>query len=95
MIKLILRLIYILITFIEGLIITRIILLIINANTENAFVNWILNISSIFISPFDGVVTSRVAINNFELPINALVALLFYIIAGFIVSELLSSFSKN
>ena len=95
MIKLLLRLTYILITFIEGIIITRIILLIINANPENTFVNWIYNISSFFISPFEGVVTSQVAINNFELPVNALIALLFYIISGFIVSELLSSFSKN
>lgn len=95
MLKLILRLTYIFITFIEGLIITRIILLVLNANQDNTFVNWIFNISSIFIAPFEGVVTSNVAINNFELPVNALVALLFYIIAGFIVSELLSSFSKN
>ena len=95
MIKVILRFIYILITFVEGLIITRIILLLINANAENTFVNWIYNVSSFFISPFEGVVTSQVEINNFELPVNALIALLFYIIAGFIVSELLSSFSKN
>ena len=95
MIKVILRFIYILITFVEGLIITRIILLLINANAENTFVNWIYNVSSFFISPFEGVVTSQVEINNFELPVNSLIALLFYIIAGFIVSELLSSFSKN
>ena len=95
MLKLILRLTYILITFVEGLIVTRIILIIINANSDNTFVNWVLNISSVFISPFEGVVTSNLSINNFQVPVNALIALLFYIIAGFIVSELLSSFSKN
>ncbi|MDD2577803.1 MAG: hypothetical protein PHP96_00235 [Candidatus Dojkabacteria bacterium] len=95
MIKFILRLLYILILFIEGLIITRVILLLINANTENAFVSWVLNVSSFFIAPFQGVVSSQVLINKFELPVNSLIALFFYIIAGFIVSELLSSFSKN
>lgn len=95
MIKFILRLLYILVLFIEGLIITRVILLLINANTGNTFVSWVLNVSSFFIAPFQGVVSSQVVINKFELPVNSLIALFFYIIAGFIVSELLSSFSKN
>ncbi len=93
--KLILRLLYILIIFIEGLLITRVILLLVNANLENTFVNWINNISSFFIAPFEGVVSTQLTINNLESPVNALVALFFYLIAGFIVSELLASFSKN
>jgi hypothetical protein len=81
--------------FIEALLITRIILLLINANTSNSFANWVLNMSDIFIQPFDGIVASNLQINNLVIPLTPVVALLFYIVAAFILSELLKSFSRD
>ena len=95
MLKLIIRLAYFGVIFIEGLIITRIVLLVLNANLENKFANWVFNTSTIYVKPFEGLVTSSLQINNFTLELTPLVALLFYIIIAFVLSELLKSFSRE
>ena len=95
MLKLIIRLAYFGVIFIEGLIITRIVLLVLNANLENKFANWVFNNSTIYVKPFEGIVTSSLQINNFTLELTPLVALLFYIIIAFVLSELLKSFSRE
>jgi len=95
MLKLIIRLAYFGVIFIEGLIITRIVLLVLNANLENKFANWVFNTSTIYVKPFEGIVTSSLQINNFTLELTPLVALLFYIIIAFVLSELLKSFSRE
>lgn len=95
MLKLLLRLAYIATNFIEALIIGRIVLLVINANTENSLASWILNTSTMFIEPFEGIIDNSIKINNMELSTTPLVALVFFIIAGFILSELLKSFSGD
>ena len=95
MIKLILRLAYIAITFIEGLIVANIVLVIANANRNNSIVSWIIDTSNIFISPFDGVLTTDIKINDFTMSVTPFVALVFFLIGGFILSELLKSFSRD
>ncbi|HRY22304.1 MAG TPA: YggT family protein [Candidatus Dojkabacteria bacterium] len=95
MLKLIIRLAYFGVIFIEGLIITRIALLVMNANLENNFANWVFNTSTMFLTPFEGIVTSSLQINNFTLELTPFVALLFYIIIAFVLSELLKSFSRE
>ena len=95
MLKLIFRLAYTAILFIEALIITRIVLILINANTENLFAGWVKNTSEIFISPFAGITANNLQIDNFVLPLTPIIALVFFIIAAFILSELLKSFSRE
>lgn len=95
MLKPIIRLAYIVTVFIESLIIARIGLTIINANTENNLAGWIMSTSSVFVDPFNGIITSSIKINDFSLSLTPLVALVFYIIAGFVLSELLKSFSRD
>ncbi len=95
MLKLIFRLAYTGILFIEALIISRIVLTIINANTENVFAGWVQHTSEIFISPFSGITANNLQIDNFVLPLTPFIALIFYIIAAFILSELLKSFSRE
>lgn len=95
MIKLIIRLSYILVMFIEALIITRIILLVINANMQNTFASWVMGISDMFVQPFNGIVTDSMKINTLVIPLTPIVALLFYIVAAFVLSELLKSFSRE
>jgi hypothetical protein len=95
MLKLIIRLSYIATMFIEALIIGRIVLIVIDANIQNNLAGWIMNTSSLVVDPFEGIVTNALEINNFELPVTPLIALVFFIIAGFILSELLKSFSRE
>jgi methionyl-tRNA synthetase len=66
-----------------------------NANLENNFANWVFNTSTMFVKPFEGIVTSSLQINNFTLELTPFVALLFYIIIAFVLSELLKSFSRE
>lgn len=95
MLKLIFRLAYTAILFIEALVITRIVLILINANTDNLFAGWVKNTSEMFISPFAGITANNLQIDNFVLPLTPIIALVFYIIAAFILSELLKSFSRE
>lgn len=95
MFKLLIRLTYFASIFVEGLVILRIILMIIKANLENSFAGWVMNMSSIFVTPFDGIVSSTLQVNKIEVELTSFVALLFYIIAAFVLSELLKSFSKE
>jgi len=95
MLKLIFRLAYTAILFIEALIITRIVLILINANTDNLFAGWVKNTSEMFISPFAGITANNLQIDNFVLPLTPIIALVFFIIAAFILSELLKSFSRE
>lgn len=95
MLKLIFRLAYTATLLIEALIITRIVLVIINANTSNQFAEWVKNTSEMFISPFSGIAANNLQIDNFVLPLTPIIALIFYIIAAFILSELLKSFSRE
>lgn len=95
MLKLLIRLVYIFVMFIEALVITRIVLLLISANLSNSVASWIMNTSDMFVNPFDGIVTNALKINSIEIPVTSVVALVFYIIAAFILSELLKSFARE
>ena len=95
MLKLLIRFAYFAVIFVEGLIITRIALLGMNANLENNFAGWIFNTSTMFVKPFEGIVTSSLQINNFTLELTPFVALIFYMIIAFVLSELLKSFSRE
>ena len=95
MLKLIIRLVYFAVILIEALVLTRILLLVINATTQNVFASWVLRTSSMFVEPFEGIVATSLQINNFTLPLTPLIALLFYIIFAFVLSELLKSFSRE
>jgi uncharacterized protein YggT (Ycf19 family) len=80
---------------IEALIIARIVLSVINANTANNLVNWILKTSDLFVNPFNGITVNSIQIDNFTLALTPVIALVFYMIASFILSELLRSFSRD
>lgn len=95
MFKLLIRLLYTASVLIEGLVIVRIVLSAINANVSNNIVSWIYNTSDIFIQPFNGITANILQIDRFSIPLTPLIALLIYIIATFILSELLRSFSRE
>jgi len=95
MIKLIIRLAYFASILIQGILGTRIVLIAINANTENSVVYWITKISDTVISPFQGIVNSTINIWKIQIPAILVVSLVLYIIIGIILSELLKSYKDN
>ena len=80
---------------IEALILGRIVTDVVKANADNTIVSWIKNISDIFIKPFEGITSSTLKIDNFEIYITPIIALVFFMIAAFILSELLKSFNRE
>ncbi|HCC67656.1 TPA: hypothetical protein DEP90_00345 [Patescibacteria group bacterium] len=95
MIRLLLRIAYIADTFIETLIIIRLLLSLFSANQLNLYVQWIFSMSDIFITPFSGITASTLVIDNFEIMITPIIALIFFAIIGFVLSELLKAFRHD
>jgi uncharacterized protein YggT (Ycf19 family) len=95
MLKLIFRLAYTADIFVETLIIIRILLSIFLAQSTHVAIEWINNISDIFISPFQGITPSILVIDNIEIALTPIIALVFYAIIGFVLSELIKAFSNN
>lgn len=95
MLKLLIRLTYTATMLVEALILTRVVLSVIKANVGNTIVSWIMNTSDIFVKPFEGITTNTIQIDKFTLSLTPLVALVFFMIAAFILSELLRSFSRD
>ncbi len=95
MIKLLLKILYSAIVFVEMIIAFRIVLSFLNPDTSNTFVSWIYNASAYFINPFKGIVSEYVNIDNFSLELTPFVALLFFVITGFAISEIIKAFSKT
>jgi uncharacterized protein YggT (Ycf19 family) len=80
---------------IEALVLGRIVVDVINANPENTIVSWINTMSDIFIKPFEGITSSTLQIDRFEIYLTPIIALLFFMIAAFILSELLKAFNRE
>ena len=95
MIKFVIRITYVAVILIQGLVISSIVLQFINANRDNSLVSWIKNRSAFFINPFEGIVTASVGVAGLSIPMDSIIALLFYIIIAFILSELLKIFTKE
>ena len=95
MLEFIIRIAYTAVMLIEALILGRIVTDIVKANADNTIVSWIKNISDIFIKPFEGITSSTLKIDNFEIYITPIIALVFFMIAAFILSELLRSFNRE
>lgn len=76
------------ITFvILSIILLRFVLLLINANEENAFVRWIYNTSEFFVRPFLGI-TNDPTFDGFVFEINSLIAMLIYMLIIYGVLQL-------
>jgi hypothetical protein len=65
--------------FILAIITLRVVLLLINANEENPFVQWVYNTSAFFVRPFMGI-TEDPTFNNVVFEVNSLIAILIYIL---------------
>jgi hypothetical protein len=65
--------------FIEALIGIRILLKLISANPGNAFVDFIYNVTAVFVAPFMGIVTDPQS-GGAVLEINSIIAMLVYLL---------------
>lgn len=96
MIKLLVRIGYFISIVIQAILGIRIILVGINAQSNsNELVKWIMTKTDFLIAPFKGIVDSTLNIGNIKIPTVLLVALVFYIIVGIVLSELLKSYRET
>jgi uncharacterized protein YggT (Ycf19 family) len=95
MLRLILKFVYTANTLVEALIMVRILLSVFAKNSTHTAVEWVNSMSEIFISPFIGIGPSVLVIDKFEISVTPVIALLFYAIAGFVLSELIKAFSSR
>lgn len=93
MLSLLFKLLYAADLLVEASIVMRIILTIVKANDANTFVKWIYDMSSIFLTPFEGIIAQSIKIDNFTMDLTPLIALVFYIVIAFVLSELIKAFS--
>jgi|GEM_PF-1246329 len=96
MIKLIIRIAYFLSIIIQATLGIRIILVGIHAeSSSNKLVQWIMTQTDFLLGPFQGIVDSSINIGSISIPTVLILALVFYIIVGIVLSELLKSYKDN
>ncbi len=88
------KILYTVTTFVQTLIVFRIILKVINADSTNSLVSWVYDLSQNFITPFKGIVPEEMLIDKFSIELTPIVALVFFSIVGFVFSELTKSFRQ-
>lgn len=76
------------VAFIEAFIGLRVFLKLIAANPGNAFVNFVYDISGVFVNPFLGIVNDLQSGNSI-LEINSLIAMLIYLLLGYAVLRII------
>jgi hypothetical protein len=81
------QVVWTIIGFIEALIAIRVILKLIGANAANGFVNFIYGFSDFFVKPFLGIVSDPTSGKSI-LEVNSLIAMLVYLVLGWVVIRL-------
>lgn len=93
--RILFKLMYILVSFGQTILIFRIILSLIKANLNNNFVAWVYSISDILMTPFQGIMAEEIYLDNFRIELTPIIALIFFSIVAFILSELTKTLSKT
>jgi YggT family protein len=75
-------------TVLEGLIGLRIVLKLIDANSQNAFASFVYNITALFVAPFTGLIGNP-AMGGNVLEITSLVALVVYVLVAAVIIRLI------
>lgn len=89
------QILYTILLIIETLIAIRFVLMLIGANAASAFVKFIYDISYIFIEPFSGIINADWHVGSFYIDVDALVALVIYMILAFVVIEIIRVFTPK
>jgi hypothetical protein len=94
MFRLIAKIFYAILLFIETVIAIRFVFTLLQASRASVFVNWTYNVSDFFLSPFAGFgIPSQVYFGGFIFDTAALLGLVLYMVLGFILVEMIRAFS--
>lgn len=86
---------YTILLIIETIISLRFVFKLVGANSSNWIVKFVYELSNIFVHPFVGVLDGDWNIGRFCIDVDALVALLIYMIVAFVVVEVIKVFSQR
>lgn len=95
LIRIIAQILYTIDLLIETIISLRFIFKLFGASEANAIVRWIYEISGAFISPFEGIITANWHIGSLYIDVNALVALVVYMLVAFVLIEIVKAFTPR
>ncbi len=89
------KILYTTVVFIESVIFFSILTKILGANPSHPFINWLNDISLLFTRPFENILAEEICIDRFCTPLTPLISFIFFLILGFILSELSKTFSRT
>lgn len=82
------QVIWLLVGFLEALIAIRVLLKLIGANPAAAFSQFIYGVTSVFLWPFAGVVSTP-GVAQYQLEVNSIIGMVVYAIAGWAITRLI------
>lgn len=89
------QILYTILLLIETLISFRFIFKLLRANEKNQIVTWVYELSSIFVRPFEGIIQGNVEIGRFIVDVDAVIALIIYMILAYVVVEIMKVFTPR
>ena len=93
MLKIIAKIGYVLTLLAELLISLRFVLVLVNANRENAFSKWVFENSEPLLQPFKGLVEETYQIWGFEIEFLSVVAIVCLMLISYILRQMIKTFS--
>jgi uncharacterized protein YggT (Ycf19 family) len=82
-------LIYLVFGVIDGLLLIRVVLKLLGANTGAAFTQWVYNVTDFFLAPFHNLLPA-IGNNNSVLEMSVIVAILVYALIGWVLARLMA-----
>jgi uncharacterized protein YggT (Ycf19 family) len=82
-------LVYLVFGVIDGLLLIRLVLKLLGANTSAAFTQWIYNVTDFFLAPFHNLLPT-IGNNNSVLEMSVIVAILVYALIGWVMARLMA-----
>jgi uncharacterized protein YggT (Ycf19 family) len=94
MFKLIAKILYVIALLAELIIAIRFILILVNAERNNVFANWIFNTSNILLQPFQGLVQQNITFWGLNIELTSLLAIFCLMVLGYVLTEMIKTFSQ-
>jgi len=82
-------LVYLVFGVIDGLLLIRLALKLLGANTTAAFTQWVYNVSDVFLAPFHNLLPT-IGSNNSVLEMSVIVAILVYALLAWVLARLMA-----
>jgi len=93
--RLLSKILYTILLIIETFVALRFVFKLVGANDSNWIVKFVYELSGIFVRPFVGILNGDWNLGRFYIDVDALIALLVYMIAAFVVVEIMKVFSTR